>query len=522
MLPAVTSASGRVIGGRYRLLEPIGHGGMGVVWLAHDDVLDRQVALKEVAASTGASEDVRERMLREARAAARLDHPGAVRIYDVVDEDDARTPPWIVMEVLTGCTLKDAINDDGPLPPKRVAEIGAALLDALGAAHRAGIVHRDVKPANVQLCDDGRVVLTDFGIASMAGDSSITRTGDIVGSPAYMSPERARGQELGPESDLFALGATLYAAVEGSAPFERETPIATLTAIVSDPPAPCRRAGPLAPVLDGLLAKDPTERMTEDQARERLVAITRGDDTGQTAAWSEALVPADATQSLPAVAPTASTSAQPQQQEVTSTSGTRGDGRRWLSALLAVLIILGVAGGVVAWLVNRHNNNGGPGNDGSSSSSSQGPFSPGQGGVPGDWATHQESGWSIATPKDWARQTQSGFIRFKRPPSQGSAYIAVQPQSGSDPAPVLSSFVQSFSSHDGYHEVSKGTEKFRGTDVPVTTVTYRSEGADLEASFLAYPVNGQVFLLWWQTLTSGWNDAQDLRATVLSTFRASG
>ena len=142
-----------------------------------------------------------------------------MRVYDVVEEDDDELgAPWIVMEVLTGRTLKDAVNDDGPLPPRRVAEIGVALIDAIVAAHRAGILHRDIKPANVQLCEDGRVVLTDFGIASIAGDSSITRTGDIIGSPAYMSPERARGQELGPESDLFSLGATLYAAVEGIPP----------------------------------------------------------------------------------------------------------------------------------------------------------------------------------------------------------------------------------------------------------------------------------------------------------------
>src|SRR5947208_5417640 len=253
---------------------------MGVVWMAHDDLLDRMVALKEVVASD-ASEDVRERLLREARAAARLDHPGAVRIYDVVDEADHSTPPWIVMEVLTGRTLKDAVNVDGPLPPPRVAEIGVALIDALAAAHRAGILHRDVKPANVQLCDDGRVVLTDFGIAQVTGDSSITRTGDIVGSPAYMSPERARGEQLGPESDLFALGATLYAAVEAEPPFDRETPLATLTAIVNDPPRPCRNAGPLAPVLAGLLAQDPRQRMRADEARATLSAIVRGSDPSE-------------------------------------------------------------------------------------------------------------------------------------------------------------------------------------------------------------------------------------------------
>jgi serine/threonine protein kinase len=208
-----------------------------------------------------------------------LDHPGAVRIYDVVDPTEEQDAPWIVMEVLTGRTLKDTVREDGPLSPRRVAEVGLALVDAIGAAHRAGIVHRDVKPANVQLCDDGRVVLTDFGIAQVTGDSSITRTGDLVGSPAYMSPERARGEPLGPESDLFSLGATLYAAVEGASPFERETPIATLTAIVHEPPAPCRRAGALAPLIDGLLAKNPADRLTEAETRERLMAISRGDDT---------------------------------------------------------------------------------------------------------------------------------------------------------------------------------------------------------------------------------------------------
>src|SRR5204863_8875475 len=167
--------------------------------------------------------------LREARAAARLHHPGAVRVYDVVDDD---VHPWLVMEVLSGRTLAETVDAEGPLPEQRVAEIGLALIDTLTAAHAAGILHRDVKPANVQLCDDARVVLTDFGIAHVTGDASITQTGDIVGSPAFMSPERARGLSLGPPSDLFSLASTLYTAVEGHPPFVGETPVATLTAAV--------------------------------------------------------------------------------------------------------------------------------------------------------------------------------------------------------------------------------------------------------------------------------------------------
>ncbi|MFL6239978.1 MAG: serine/threonine-protein kinase [Actinomycetes bacterium] len=510
----MTSSAGRLIGQRYRLVEPLGRGGMGVVWLAHDDVLDRTVAVKEVVGTTGASEDVRERMVREARAAARLDHPGAVRIYDIVDDDASSSPPWIVMEVLTGRTLKDAVNADGPLPPARVAQIGLALVDVISAAHRAGILHRDIKPANVQLCDDGRVVLTDFGIAQVEGDSSITRTGDIVGSPAYMSPERARGLQLGPQSDLFSLGATLYAAVEGVPPFERETPIATLTAIVSDPPTPCRRAGPVGPVIDGLLAKDPAGRLTEDETRERLTAITSNASTSETAAWAP-VTDDDGTRVLPAVTATRAPEEQRRVQPVPRRP------QRWLGAALFLLLVVGVGAAIAVWLSSgKHPKANSPGG---TTSSGDGPFSPGHNGIPADWKTHTApAGWSVATPADWTTQTDNEFIRYKRPPSQGSAYIAVANQRGSDASAVLDAFATSFESgHPGYQQQSRTTTTFRNTPVPVLTATYQSEGADLEASFLAYPKGGQVYLLWWQTLTSGWDKAQDLRAMVLSTFHAS-
>jgi predicted Ser/Thr protein kinase len=507
MLPAVTSASGRLIGDRYRLREPLGHGGMGIVWLAHDELLDRTVALKEVVTSVGASDDVRERMLREARAAARLDHPGAVRIYDVVDESDHSRPPWIVMEVLTGRTLKDAVNEDGPMPARRAAEVGVALIDAVVAAHRAGILHRDVKPANVQLCDDGRVVLTDFGIASIAGDSSITRTGDIMGSPAYMSPERARGEQLGPESDLFALGATLYAAVEGAPPFDRETPLATLTAIVNDPPRPCRKAGPLAPVLDGLLAKDPKQRLTAADAREMLAAISRGTDPADTGAWSPVDLH-DETRTMPAVLSPPTTGQQPPAKARRR--------RRWLAVTAFVVVALAIGGGVAAWVTQRHNGSG------HQSAGTDGPFAPSQDGVPADWKTQTTpAGWSVATPANWHEERQGDVIRYKRPVGEGSAYIAVLPESGTSAATVLDRVERSFAAgHSTYHRVSLTDTTFRGARLPLLTFTYQSQGADLEASYLAYPAHGQVYILWWQTLTSGWDAALPLRATVLSTFRA--
>jgi serine/threonine protein kinase len=508
MLPAVTPESDRVIGGRYRLREQLGHGGMGVVWLAKDELLDRTVALKEVVASHGASEDVRERMLREARAAARLDHPGAVRIYDVVDEDDHSTPPWIVMEVLTGRTLKDAVNADGPLSPRRVAEIGVALVDAIAAAHRAGILHRDVKPGNVQLCEDGRVVLTDFGIASIAGDSSITRTGDIVGSPAYMSPERARGEQLGPKSDLFALGATMYAAVEGVPPFERETPLATLTAVVNDEPRPSHNAGALAPVIHGLLIKDPEQRLGVDDARARLLAIAHGTDPSETASWSP-VARHDETRTMRGLSPAAATK---------EPKPTHRPQRRTVGVAVAVVLLVAGAAGLAAWLSSgSHSSHG----SGINNPASGGPFAPGQDSVPADWETHAASaGWSVATPQGWATQQDGSFTRYKRPASEGSAYIAVAPESGTSPSDVLDTFAHSFASHPSYHEVSRTTTTFRGAGLPLLTVTYESQGAALEASFLALPAHGQVYILWWQTLTSGWDAAQPLRAKVISTFRA--
>jgi hypothetical protein len=264
----------RVVAGRYRLLEPLGSGGMGTVWRAEDLVLGRSVAVKEVTFPHGLSDDdrdvLRERTRREARAAARLDHPSAVTVFDVVEEDDV---PYLVMELVEARTLADVVRTDGPLTPQRAAEVGLALLGALEAAHRQGIVHRDVKPSNVLVRDDGRVVLTDFGIASTTGDSSITSTGLLLGSPAYIAPERARGESPGPPADLWSLGATLFTAVEGRPPFEGDQPLTTVTAVVTGAHAPFTAAGPLEPVLAGLLEKDPTARLDAAGARRLLTPL---------------------------------------------------------------------------------------------------------------------------------------------------------------------------------------------------------------------------------------------------------
>jgi hypothetical protein len=244
---------------------------MGVVWRAHDAVLGREVAVKEVVFPPTMPEQERHpaqaRVLREARAAARLNHPGAVTLYDVL-QDGGGT--FIVMELVDAPTLAELVRDQGPLPPARVAEIGAQLASALEAAHAAGIVHRDVKPGNVMVPERGTAKLADFGIASLQGDPQLTSTGLVIGSPAYMAPEQANGQASGPPADFWALGATMFYAVEGEPPFDRGTSIATLAAVVNEPPRTPRRAGLLTPLLTALLAKDPEARPSGPELRAAL------------------------------------------------------------------------------------------------------------------------------------------------------------------------------------------------------------------------------------------------------------
>ena len=267
----------RVIAGRYRLLSPLGEGGMGTVWRARDEVLQREVAVKEVRAPGGLASDDVERMYarleREAWAAARVANRNVVTVYDVATEDGR---PWIVMELVRGMSLADLLDAEGPLTPQRTAHIGAEVLAALRAAHDAGVLHRDVKPANVLISNDGRVVLTDFGIAMVEGSSALTMTGEVIGSPEFLAPERALGRTPGPESDLWALGVLLYAAVEGHSPFRQNTPLSTLRAIVDEELPTPRLAGPLTPVIEGLLRKDPAERMSAEQAERDLRLVAAG------------------------------------------------------------------------------------------------------------------------------------------------------------------------------------------------------------------------------------------------------
>ncbi|MGW4030153.1 protein kinase domain-containing protein [Streptomyces sp. NPDC004838] len=287
--------AGLLLAGRYRLGESIGRGGMGKVWRAHDEVLHRVVAVKELTAGMFASEADRivlhARTQKEARAAARISHPGVVTVHDVL-EHDAR--PWIVMQYVDGPSLADAAKESGRITPLEGARVGLHVLRALGAAHAAGVLHRDVKPANVLLSRDGRVLITDFGIAAIEGDATITRTGEIVGSIDYLAPERVRGGDPGPASDLWSLGATLYTAVEGQSPFRRSSAVASMQAVVSEEPPHPERAGPLADVIMALLRKDHNRRPPADEA-ERMLQRAREELEGHLPATVRQRIPVQPT-----------------------------------------------------------------------------------------------------------------------------------------------------------------------------------------------------------------------------------
>ena len=286
---------GHVVADRYRLISALGNGGMGTVWLAEDDVLSRQVAVKEVSPPADMTdrerEQLRERTLQEARTAARLSHPNVVTIYDVV-EDDGR--PWIVMELVPSRSLRDLVDAEGPMTPQHAAAVGLQILAALSAAHALGIMHRDVKPGNVLIDAGGRAVLADFGIARTQDSPALTTSGMIVGSPSYIAPERARGERGGPESDLWSLGATLYALVEGRPAYDRPGALPTLMAVVNEDPDPPSRAGALWPVIRGLLDHVPSRRLGPAEAGRMLREVAEegsGPGTSAVTTLAEGTVP---------------------------------------------------------------------------------------------------------------------------------------------------------------------------------------------------------------------------------------
>ncbi|GII91714.1 serine/threonine-protein kinase [Sinosporangium siamense] len=332
----------QLIARRYRLIRKLGQGGMGAVWEGHDALLDRPVAVKEVLLPSGLSGVERERQLqrtsREARTAAKISHPGIVAIYDVAEQDGR---PWIVMELVKAPSLDRVVAESGSVPTRQVADIGRQILSALMAAHAAGILHRDVKPANILVTPEGRAVLTDFGIATATGDSSLTQTGMVTGSPAFLAPERARGKDVGPASDLWSLGATLYAAVIGRSPFERGETMATLSALLTEEPDFTRVPPALHPALKCLLERDPALRIGAAEA-DRLLAEVAVPEKGRRRRGKDTPAPAPA-RSAPG-------------------RGRRGTARRGggRTALVAAALVVVLGGGTAAYLTLSSGDGAGP------------------------------------------------------------------------------------------------------------------------------------------------------------------
>ncbi|MET7985516.1 MULTISPECIES: serine/threonine-protein kinase [unclassified Streptomyces] len=426
---------GLLLAGRYRLVDSIGSGGMGRVWRAHDEVLHRAVAVKELTAALYVAESDLARLLArthaEARAAARINHSAVVTVHDVLDHDNR---PWIVMELVEGNSLADEVKEQGRLEPAEAARIGLWVLRALRAAHAAGVLHRDVKPGNVLLSSDRRVLLTDFGIAQVEGDTTITRTGEIVGSVDYLAPERVRGHDPGPSSDLWALGATLYTAVEGRSPFRRTSPIGTMQAVVEEEPAEPVNAGALGPVLAALLRKDPAERPNAEQAEQMLAEAAAGRLSSATQTYAMSW-PAGygTTETGTGTGTRVQTAAATPYPPVTMGSVPALPKRHRLRTFALVVALATIVGGGVA-VGLQHFGTGGPGGSGASGSStpsaSTKPSDKGdQGAVPAGWERREDPvGFSVTLPKGWTRSVsidQDGLRQVDYSPDKGKHLVRV-------------------------------------------------------------------------------------------------
>ncbi|MFF5298913.1 serine/threonine-protein kinase [Streptomyces sp. NPDC013161] len=445
---------GLLLAGRYRLAESIGSGGMGRVWRAHDEVLHRTVAIKELTAALYVSESDQPRLLArtraEARAAARINHSAVVTVHDVLEHDGR---PWIVMELVEGNSLADEVKEKGRLDPAEAARIGVWVVRALRAAHAAGVLHRDVKPGNVLLGQDGRVLLTDFGIAQIEGDSTITRTGEVVGSVDYLAPERVRGADPGPSSDLWALGATLFTAVEGRSPFRRTSPLSTMQAVVEEDAGEPRYAGALAPVIAALLNKDPALRPDADQAEQMLAEAAEGRRPRSAEEWlptqqvgsrqgglaedfnsgSGANPYASATGGAPPYpSATGPTYQHTPAVSLAPPGAAAPPKRRRLRSVVLVVVVAALVGGGTAlglqkWHQDRDQDQGGT--PGASASQSQSATPAPQSSGPANWQVyHDPWGFDVSLPKGWTRKVYSdsdGIKQVDYTPDNGKHFVRI-------------------------------------------------------------------------------------------------
>ncbi|MGW1614176.1 serine/threonine-protein kinase [Streptomyces sp. NPDC002285] len=553
---------GQLISGRYRLADAIGSGGMGRVWRAHDEVLHRAVAIKELTAALYVSESDQERLLArtraEARAAARINHSAVVTVHDVLEHDGR---PWIVMELVEGHSLADAVKENGRVEPTEAARIGLWVLRALRAAHSAGVLHRDVKPGNVLLSEDGRVLLTDFGIAQIEGDSTITRTGEVVGSVDYLAPERVRGHDPGPSSDLWALAATLYTAVEGRSPFRRTSPLGTMQAVVEEEAADPQHAGALAPVISALLRKDPATRPGAAEAEQMLAEAAEG----RRPSAAQVYVPTQHTRYEPEARTGSGHAGAPvptgAQTSVTGTPyppmngpttigpqyATAGTGagaarpprrRRRLRTLALVVAIAAIIGGSTAVVLHRW----GPGSGGTPAASSPGSTSSEterpEAGVPSSWKRYEDPlGFSLYLPAGWEREVVGkeieGLQQVDYTPDGGEHFVRIAVDTSPDFANAydhLADLEQQVGERlVAYETVSLKRNLYRDRDGSLWEYTWDAQAKDTpfpgprRAIDQAYiDRDGTEYAIYMSSPEPDWATARKQFTAVLQGWQASG
>jgi serine/threonine protein kinase len=537
-----------LLAGRYRLGAVIGVGGMGVVWRGHDELLGRDVAVKEMIWPPHLTEQERQiacrRATREAQMAGRLSHRNVVRIYDIVEED---SHPCIVMEFLPYKSLREILDEEGPVPPDRGAQIGLGVLGALSAAHAEGILHRDVKPANILVGPDGRVVLTDFGIARAADSPTLTADGTVLGSPSYIAPERARGGQsaAGAPGDLWGLGASLYTAVEGHPPFERNGALATLTAVVADELEQPTHAGPLEPVISGLLRKDPAQRLGTAEAGELLRQVAEPQATEPQIA-----------EPRPAPAPAASP--RPVVPEPWQPDPPRPRRSRRLMVTLAALVaaaaaVTGLAFALTSSQGHQPASSGGSprpapsrGTSAAASSASSpsaktsqsqaAPSSPatasgngtgstaGYGSLPaGYYRFTNSTGFSIGVPHGWQVSHQGNYV-YLSDPWDGNIYLLIDQSDHPKPDPLADWEQQQANregSYPGYHLIGLRSVNYPQAEKAADwEFTYDRNGVPvhiLNRNILANA--SHAYALYWSTPASDWNADYHYFQAFAATFR---
>ncbi|MDC0765815.1 serine/threonine-protein kinase [Streptomyces sp. HD] len=561
---------GQLVSGRYRLADAIGSGGMGRVWRAHDEVLHRAVAIKELTAALYVSESDQERLLArtraEARAAARINHSAVVTVHDVLEHDGR---PWIVMELVEGYSLADAVKERGRVEPAEAARIGLWVLRALRAAHSAGVLHRDVKPGNVLIsADDGRVLLTDFGIAQIEGDTTITRTGEVVGSVDYLAPERVRGHDPGAASDLWALGATLYTAVEGRSPFRRTSPLSTMQAVVDEEPAAPQHGGPLTPVITALLRKDPATRPGAAEAEQMLAEAAEGrrpstaqafvptqhtryepeartgpeymgsqytgtPHTGPAHTGATARTGQDTPTGTPYPPMTGPTAIGPPHDRAGTGTGARPGKRRRLRTVVLVVALAAIVGGGTAVVLQKW----GPQRGGTSASAAPAPSvteSKGPGGVV--WENVDDPlGFSLHLPKGWKRkvvQDDGDLKQIDYSPDNGRHFVRIAVDRSPDfasPYEHQRDLEEQLQRLVGYKRVTMEENLYRDRKGALWEYTWTALAKDtpypgprraIEETYIAR--DGTEYAIYMSSPVSSWSTTREQFTSVLQGWQPDG